>query len=112
MDDKGSEGVALPGSEVPMIEPDSVRQLRQLAERGWGAKRIARELGLARNTVRRYLRGGEDAERQQRPGARRLDEAGHRALLELFDGDAEGNAVVAADLLRARGYRIAARTVQ
>ena len=32
-------------TEVPMIEPDSVRKLRQLRERGWGAKRIARELG-------------------------------------------------------------------
>ena len=38
----------------------------ELAAKGWGAKRIARELGVARNTVRRYLRGG-DAGVQQAP---------------------------------------------
>jgi hypothetical protein len=43
--------------EVPMIEPAVVRQLRVLAEQGWGSKRIAAELGIARNTVRSYLRG-------------------------------------------------------
>jgi hypothetical protein len=41
---------------------------------GWGAKRIAREVGVARNRVRRYLREGEAAEKQVRPGARTLNE--------------------------------------
>jgi transposase len=99
-------------TEVPMIEPDSVRQMRQLHERGWGAKRIARELGIARNTVRRYLRGGAEAESQVRPSARRLDEAGKRRAIELFDGAAEGNAVVVAELLTAEGYEVSARTLQ
>lgn len=98
--------------EVPMIEPDSVRQLRQFAERGWGTKRIARELGLARNTVKRYLRGGASAEKQERPTARAVDEAGHRLALELFVSEAEGNAVVVTELLRARGYDVGERTVQ
>ncbi len=40
-------------AEVPMVEAEVVRQMRALAERGWGAKRIAGELGIARNTVRR-----------------------------------------------------------
>jgi transposase len=105
-------GVAPRLAEVPMIEPDSVRQLRQFAERGWGTKRIARELGLARNTVKRYLRGGASAEKQERPKARALDEAGHRLALELFAGEAEGNAVVVTELLRAQGYDVAERTVQ
>jgi transposase len=56
-----------------MTEPEVVRQVRILAERGWGAKRIARALGLARNTVRRYLRGGPRAQVQTRPRRRRLD---------------------------------------
>lgn len=30
----------------------------RLAKLGWGAKRIARELGCQRNTVKRYLRQG------------------------------------------------------
>jgi len=44
-----------------MIEPELVRQIRELAARGWGSKRVARELGVARNTVRRYVRTGADA---------------------------------------------------
>lgn len=38
-------------AEVSMIEQDVVRKMRVLAEAGWGAKSIAKELGLARNTV-------------------------------------------------------------
>jgi DNA-binding NarL/FixJ family response regulator len=40
--------------EVPMVAAEVVRQMGRLVELGWGAKRIARELGVARNTVRRY----------------------------------------------------------
>src|SRR5690349_22917624 len=104
--DMDKVGMALPSAEVPMIEPDSVRQLRQLHGRGWGSKRIARELGLARNTVRRYLRGGVAAETQTRPAARCLDEDGERLAAALFDGEAQGNAVVVAELLRERGYDV------
>src|SRR5947209_2698728 len=53
--------VALPPTEVPMIEPETVRLMRELCRRGWGPKRIARELCVARNTVKRYLRGGDAA---------------------------------------------------
>jgi predicted transcriptional regulator len=49
-------------AEVPMVEAEAVREMRELAGQGWGAKRIARELGLALNTVRRYLRGGPAAD--------------------------------------------------
>jgi transposase len=99
-------------TEVPMIEPEVVRQLRALQAQGWGAKRIARELELARNTVRRYMRGGVDAEVQVRPHRRRLDATGQTRAVELFDGAAEGNAVVVADLLQAAGYAASVRTVQ
>ena len=59
-----------------MIEADAVRQLRELRALGWGIKRIARELGIHRDTVRRYVRQGTAAEIQQRPNARCLDAAG------------------------------------
>jgi transposase len=104
--------VAPPSAEVPMVEAEAVREMRELAGRGWGAKRIARELGLARNTVRRYLRGGAGAEVQERPAARRLDEMARAEAVALFDGAAEGNAVVVADLLAARGVEASVRTVQ
>jgi hypothetical protein len=32
-------------SEVPMVEAEAVREMRELAARGWGAKRIARGQG-------------------------------------------------------------------
>ena len=37
-----------------MLEPEDVSAMLRLNELGWGAKRIARELGVSRNTVRRY----------------------------------------------------------
>ena len=91
--------VAPPSGEVPMVEAEAVRQMRDLVARGWGSKRIARELGLARNTVRRYLRGGAAAEAQERPAARRLDEEARSEAVSIFETAAEGNAVVVARVL-------------
>src|SRR2546425_12851204 len=48
--------VAPPRAEVPMVDAEVVRQIRELHRGGWGAKRIAREFEVARNTVRRSLR--------------------------------------------------------
>jgi transposase len=101
-----------PHTEVPMIEPQVIRQLRTLHAQGWGAKRIAQELELARNTVRRYLRGGWEVPVQERPKRRCLDEQGRTLAVGLFDGQAEGNAVVVAELLQQAGYRACVRTVQ
>lgn len=98
-------------AEVPMIEPEIVRQIQALGGLGWGTRRIARELGLDRKTVTRYLRGAL-AGVQVRPKARRLDEAGEQLARELFLGEAEGNAVVVKDLLEERGYVVSDRTVQ
>ena len=41
-----------------MLEPEAVTTIVRLGQSGWGAKRIARTLGIARNTVRRYLKAG------------------------------------------------------
>lgn len=43
-----------------MLGESAVAQIVALRALGWGAKRIAREVGVARNTVRDWLRGGED----------------------------------------------------
>jgi transposase len=95
-----------------MIEPEVVRQVRVLFARGWGAKRIAKELGIARNTVRRYLRGGSAAEVQVRRGARALDEDARAEARQMFTGVAEGNAVVVRRELARRGIEASVRTVQ
>src|SRR5690606_2060930 len=46
-----------PRREV-MLEPEAVAAMLRLKELGWGSKRIARELGVSRGTVRRYLEAG------------------------------------------------------
>lgn len=104
--------VAPPVQEVSMVEPEVVRQMQQLREMGWGAKRIAAELGVARNTVRRYLRGGLDAEVQIRPNARALSEEDRAKAVKLFGSTAAGNAVVVQSLLAAEEVEASVRTVQ
>jgi transposase len=106
------ESVPPPQPEVTLVEPEVVRQMRELAAGGWGTKRIASELGIARNTIRRYLKGGAAAEEQVRPKARRLCEHARAKARELLDGAAEGNAVVVARLLGETGVQASVRTVQ
>ena len=67
-----------PTAEVPVVEGEIVTAIRELASRGVGTKTIAREVGVARNTVRRYLRQPIRAGEQVRLAARRLaNERGH-----------------------------------
>src|SRR5213594_2544501 len=104
--------VAPPRAEVPMVDAEVVRQIRELHRGGWGAKRIARELEVARNTVRRYLRlRTVEAGIQIRPRARQLDAPARAEALRLFDGPAEHNAVVVTQLLRERGVAATERVV-
>lgn len=109
------EKTAVDGKEtlsVPMVDPEIVTQLRALHKLGWGRKRLAREFGIAPNTVRRYLRAGPAADVQTRPGARTLsgdEQADARALL---DGPAAGNAVVVQQLLAEREVLVPLRTLQ
>ena len=101
-----------PTAEVLVVEGEIVTAIRKLAGRGWGSKAIARELGIARNTVRRYRRAPMVLAGQQTRAPRRLtDEVVHEAQT-LYTGVAESNAVVVHGLLRARGRIIGLRTVQ
>lgn len=99
------------GIEVVMVEAETVRQIRSLFALGWGSRRIAGELGIARKTVQRYMRGAV-AELQVRPAARALTAEQHAQAVELFASTAEGNAVVVADLLAEQGVMVHPRTVQ
>lgn len=104
--------VAPPMAEVPMVEAEVVEKMKLLAGLGWGAKRIARELGIARNTVRRYVRDGASVGKQLHLPRRCLDEAAQAEAVRLYDGPAEGNAVVVKDLLGSQGVEAGLRTVQ
>jgi len=41
-----------------MLQTEEVAAMMRLHELGWGAKRLSKEFGCARNKVRRYLRAG------------------------------------------------------
>ena len=102
-----------PSAEVPLVEGEIVTAIRELASRGVGSKTIAREVGVARNTVRRYLRRAVAVGVQTRPGARRLTEAARATARELYTGAAAGNAVVVRRLLAEQEQvRVSERTVQ
>ena len=97
---------------VPMVDPEIVKQIRALAALGWGKKRIARELGVARNSVRRYLREGAAAETQTRPRAWTLDTEQQQVARRLLDGPAAGNGVVVKRLLAEQDVDVPLRTLQ
>ena len=58
--------------DTRMVKPEVVDRIRELSGQGLGSKRIARMLGISRNSVRRYL-AGATVGFQERPAARRLD---------------------------------------
>lgn len=100
------------GLAEPMIEPKVVRQLKTLAGYGWGARRIAAELGVARNTVRAYLRGAQLSKAARPFAGRKLAGPVREEAVRLLGTEAQGNAVVVATLLAERGTRVSVRTVQ
>src|SRR4029078_8389825 len=73
---------------------------------------IARELGVARNSVRRYLREGEAADTQTRPRAWTMDAEQQVLARSLLDGPAAGNSVVVKRLLREQDVDVPLRTLQ
>jgi transposase len=97
---------------VQMLDPEIVKQVRALHALEWGSRRIARELGIARNSVKRYVREGERAETQTRPKARVLDDTKRALACELLDGPADGNGAVVQRLLREKDIDASLRTVQ
>ena len=96
-----------------MVDPEIIRRIRELTRMQWGSKRIAAELGLARNTVRRYRHLQREAEPDKsRPGGRRLDEAAQQQAVQMLGAEAAGNAVVIHRLLVGQGHQVSLRTVQ
>ncbi len=94
-----------------MLAPQEVQKMLALQAQGWGAKRISKELGCSRNTVREYLRSG---------GWKPMDVSGrasilapHLAWLEQRLRQHKGNAdVVRQELQREFGIAVSLRTVQ
>jgi transposase len=96
---------------IEMRTPEEVSAMLALQARGWGTKRIARELGCSRNTVKRWLSEG---------GWRLASTVSRRESLDgLEDWLSErvrrhaGNAdVVRQELLAEKGISVSLRTVE
>jgi transposase len=78
MDERLDQVVSLPreldSAEERMLRGDLVREIVARKERGEGVKRIARELGVDRKTVRRWLRLGGWQPRKPRARRRPIDQ--------------------------------------
>ncbi len=95
-----------------MVSESKVFEIRQLAAQGLGSRSIARMLGLARNTVKRYLRIARGDAPPPAPRPRVLDEAMRAYAYELFTGACAGNATAVTRALHERGIAITPRSVQ
>ncbi|WP_425457286.1 IS21 family transposase [Azospirillum ramasamyi] len=94
-----------------MLAPDDVTAMIRLQALGWGTKRIARELGCDRKTVKRYLRGGGWHPYRSPRRAGRLDDLTDW-LGERFRRH-RGNAdVVRQELADEHGVQVSLRTVE
>lgn len=95
----------------PLRTPDDVAVILRLHALGWGAKRIAREVGCAKNTVKRYLAQGAWAPLARAPRPTVL--APLMAWLEERFYRHHGNAdVVRQELAREHGITVSLRTVE
>ena len=94
-----------------MQEPEAVAQMLALARLGWGTKRIAQELGVARNTVKRYVAAGRYV--PYRSPAREGKLAGLATWLQVQFAQHRGNCdVVRQELQRQQGVSVSLRTVE
>jgi transposase len=99
-----------PGAE-PMQAPEAVAAMLRLGALGWGSKRIAREFGCSRATVKRYLRQGRWVPYRSRPPCGCL--LGLKSFIRERFLQHRGNAdVVRQDLAREHGVRVSLRTVE
>lgn len=94
-----------------MLAPQEVQKMLALQALGWGSKRISRELGCSRNTVRAYLREGGWKPMDTSRRTKALNE--HQEWLAERLKQHRGNAdVVRQDLARELGLEVSLRTVQ
>ena len=94
-----------------MMKSDEVEAMLRLHALGWGLRRIAREFGCSRNTVRRYVAADGWTAYRRRTGGGRLEtqEAWLKERFFRHRGNAE---VVRQDLLREQSVEVSLRTVE
>ena len=94
-----------------MLKPEEVEAMLKLHRLGWGKKRIAREWGCSKNTVKRYIeaQGWMAYRRAPRPGNLTGCESWLRERFFRHGGNAD---VVRQDLQRELGIVVSLRTVE
>lgn len=94
-----------------MVEPEAVAAMLKLKDLGWGSKRIAKELGVSRGTVKRYLEAGGWRPFKKPARAKLLE--GHEAWLRERLRRHRGNGdVVRQELAAELGIVASLRSVQ
>ena len=111
-DEKGQSSLRVrdPRGEE-MKTPDDVSSMARLKALGWGAKRIAAELGCSKNTVKRWLRYGEWRPCVTPSRSRKLDGLAD-FLAERFRRHAGNCDVIRQELASEKGIHISLRTVE
>jgi transposase len=94
-----------------MLAPEQVTVMMRLQQLGWGTKRIARELGCDRKTVKRYLRQGVWQAYQPARRSRALDGL-EVWLAERFRRHRGHADVVRQELATEHGITVSLRTVE
>lgn len=94
-----------------MYPPEVVDQILNLNAKGWGKKKIARELGISRNTVKRYLqqKGWVPYNRPNRPNKLKGMENWLEQTFLLHKGNC---AVVLQELKRQHQIKVHLRTIE
>jgi transposase len=94
-----------------MLEPEEVTAMLRLNELGWGAKRIAQELGVSRNTVKDYIAAGGWTPYRQPERKKALDGLAEwlRERLRRHRGNAD---VIRQELAVEKGIVVSLRTVE
>src|SRR5262245_22124695 len=94
-----------------MLEPEEVSAILRLNELGWGAKRIAREIGISRNTAKDYIAAGGWTPYRQPRRKKALDgqEAWLRERLRRHRGNAD---VIRQELAAEKSITVSLRTVE
>ena len=94
-----------------MLQAEEVAAMLRLHELGWGAKRLSKEFGCARNTVRRYLREG-GAAAFRKPARRTAFDGLDDWLRERFFQHGGNADVVRQELASEHGIIIGLRSVE
>lgn len=94
-----------------MLGPQEVSAMLRLKQLGWGTRRIGRELGVSRNTVKGYIEAGGWRPYRQPARGKKLD--GHeRWLRERFLRHCGNADVIRQELAAEQGVVVSLRTIE